>query len=507
MAIFDSILTWVMKKRIHDIELFMKYPIDVQNEVFGKLIHQAEKTEWGTKYDYKSIHSIREFQERVPISNYESMYPYIERLMRGENDLLWPGKLDWFAKSSGTTNAKSKFIPVSTEALEDCHYKGGKDMLSIYVNNYPAHNIFAGKTLSIGGSHQINPLNKKTRYGDVSAVIMQNMPIWAHILRTPSLKTCLMDSWEEKLAAMLEETVDENVTSMAGVPTWTLILLQNILEKTNKTNLLEVWPNLELFAHGAVSFTPYREIFQNLIPSPKMNYLELYSASEGFFGIQDDPSRKGELLLMLDYGVFYEFIPMDIFHDQDRTAITLEQVQLGINYAMVISTNAGLWRYIIGDTVKFTSLSPFRIKITGRTKHFINAFGEELMIENAEHALAEAAKQTNAIVQDYTGAPYYFEGKSNGGHEWLIEFEKAPSDFDKFQLVFDQELKKVNSDYEAKRQKDIALRFPIIQAVPPGTFYKWMAQRGKLGGQNKVPRMSNSRKYIDDIKEMLEKSH
>ena len=503
MAIFDSILTWVMKKRIHEVELFMKYPIDVQQEVFQSLIQRSEKTEWGEKYDYKSISSIKDFQERVPISNYESMYPYIERLMKGENNLLWPGKLKWFSKSSGTTNAKSKFIPVSSEALEDCHYKGGKDMLSIYVNNYPSNNIFAGKTLSIGGSHEINPLNKKTRYGDVSAVIMQNMPIWAHILRTPSLKTCLMENWEDKLAAILKETVDENVTSMAGVPTWTLILLQNIVKKAGKENLLEVWPNLELFAHGAVAFKPYRDLFKQLIPSSQMNYLELYSASEGFFGIQDDPTKLDELLLMLDYGVFYEFIPMDQFYNENRQAIDLSEVELDKNYAMVISTNAGLWRYIIGDTVRFTSLSPYRIKITGRTKHFINAFGEELMIDNAEHALTIASKVTGATIKNYTGAPYYFEGNSNGGHEWLIEFQNEPNDFDRFKIIFDEEMKKVNSDYEAKRQNDIALRFPIVHSISKGSFYAWMQSRGKLGGQNKVPRMSNSREYIDEIKKQI----
>lgn len=505
MAIFDSIMNWVMKKRIHEVELFMKYPIDVQRDLFETLITTAERTEWGEKYDYKSIRSVKDFQERVPISNYETMYPNIERLMKGENNILWPGKIKWFAKSSGTTNAKSKFIPVSNEALEDCHYKGGKDMLSIYVNNYPGENIFAGKTLSIGGSHEINPLNKKTRYGDVSAVIMQNMPIWAHILRTPSLKTCLMEKWEDKLVAMVEETMDENVTSMAGVPTWTLVLLQKILEKAGKDHMLEVWPNLELFAHGAVAFKPYRDIFKKLIPSDKMNYLELYSASEGFFGIQDDPQLLDELLLMLDYGVFYEFIPMSEFHEEGRKAIALEEVELDTNYAIVISTNAGLWRYIIGDTVKFTSLSPYRIKITGRTKHFINAFGEELMIENAEHALTQASQVTGATILNYTGAPFYMEGGSSGGHEWVIEFEDTPDNFDKFKRVFDQELKRVNSDYEAKRQNDIALRFPIIHNAPHGTFEKWMKKRGKLGGQNKVPRMANTRDYLDSVLNLLKK--
>lgn len=500
--IFKSIMNWAMKKRIHQIELFQKYPHDVQNEWLFKLLDTAKNTEWGKRYDFSSVNSRQTFQERIPLTTYEELFPDIDRLMKGEGNILWPSKVEWFAKSSGTTNAKSKFIPVSSEALEDCHFKGGKDMLSIYVNNYPMRDLFDGKGLSIGGSHGSFPENRKVQFGDVSAVIMANLPIWAQFMRTPSLKVALMEEWEAKIAKMIEETEGENVTSLSGVPTWTLVLIQKILEKHGKKNLLEIWPNLELFAHGAVSFDPYRELFKELIPSSSMNYLEIYNASEGFFGIQDEPD-KHEMLLMLDYGIYYEFIPMDEIDEENPTVLTLDQVELNHNYAMVITTNAGLWRYKIGDTVRFTSVDPYRIRITGRTKHFINAFGEELIIENAEDAIRYACHHTDSVITNFTAAPIYFEGKSRGGHQWLIEFEKPPKDLEYFNYALDKRLKEVNSDYEAKRYKDIALQAPEIRALPKGTFYKWMERRGKLGGQNKVPRLSNSREYVDDLLEML----
>lgn len=488
-----------MKKRIHDIDLFRKYPHEVQLELFQGLISTAKNTEWGKKYGYSDTLSAREFQERVPISTYEDLYPYFERVMKGEQNLLWPGKIDWFAKSSGTTNARSKFIPVSPESLEDCHYKGGKDMLSIYVNLYPDTKLFTGKGLSIGGSHQPSELNAKVSCGDVSAVIMQNLPIWAEAIRTPPLKIALMDKWEEKIEKMVEVTVPENVTSMSGVPTWTYVLLKRILEVTGKNNIMEVWPNLELFTHGAVAFGPYRQLFRDIIPSEKMNYLEVYNASEGFFGIQDQAGTEDEMLLMLDYGVYYEFIPMDQFEEEQPKTLTLDEVELNKNYALVISTNAGLWRYKIGDTVRFTSINPYRIKISGRTKHFINAFGEEVIVENAEEAITKACQATGAIISNFTAAPIYLESDKRGGHEWLIEFEKQPSSLQTFTEVLDETLRNVNSDYDAKRQNDIALQQPLVHAAPEGTFLNWLRYKGKLGGQHKVPRLSNTREHLEEI--------
>lgn len=504
MELLNSILTWVMKKRIHQIELFMKYPFDVQEEVFRNLIVAAQNTVWGRQYGYSDIKSVDEFRQRVPVSSYEQLFPYIDRTIKGEHNLLWPSEIKWFAKSSGTTNARSKFIPVSFEALNDCHYKGGKDMLSIFVNNNPETKIFAGKSLAIGGSHQVNSFNDNSSsfYGDVSAVIMKNLPFWAQIIRTPSLEIALMDNWEEKLEKIAESTINENVTNIAGVPTWTLVLLKRILEITGKKSIMEVWPNLELFVHGAVSFTPYREEFKRLIPAGTMKYLETYNASEGFFGIQDT-SDSDDMLLMLDYGIFYEFIPMEDFESENPKTLLLSEVEVGKNYAMVISTNGGLWRYKIGDTVKFTTISPFRIKISGRTKHYINAFGEEVIIENAETALTKACQETGAIVVNFTAAPVYMAEGKRGGHEWIIEFSNPPADLNNFIEVLDSTLREVNSDYDAKRHKDLALVAPIIHAVAEGTFYNWMKRRGKLGGQNKVPRLSNTREYVDDILEMV----
>ncbi len=505
MKIINSILTWVMRKRIHQIDLFIKYPHDVQEELFLKLIHSGKDTEFGRKYHFSDINTFDRFKEQVPIHSYEAFFPYIERLMKGEQNVLWPTEVKWFAKSSGTTNARSKFIPVSQEALEDCHFKGGKDLISIYVNNYPETMMFQGKGLAIGGSHQINEYdpNANSYYGDVSAVIMQNLPLWAQFIRTPKLDIALMDKWEEKINEMARLTADENVTNISGVPTWTMLLLKKILEIKQKDNILEVWPNLEAFFHGAVAFGPYRSLFKELAPSSTMRYCETYNASEGFFGIQDQKDSN-ELLLMLDYGIFYEFIPLEKLDREHPTTINLGEVELGKNYAMIISTNAGLWRYDIGDTVKFTSISPYRIKITGRTKHFINAFGEELIIENAETAITKACTATGAIMVNFTAAPIYFEKGKRGGHEWVVEFAQQPDSLHRFTQVLDETLREINSDYDAKRYKDIALQLPIVHNVDEGTFYRWMKKRDKLGGQNKVPRLSNDREHLDDILQMID---
>ncbi|MCE2994977.1 MAG: GH3 auxin-responsive promoter family protein [Cyclobacteriaceae bacterium] len=504
MQILNSILAWVMKKRIHQMELFMKYPYEVQDEVLKKLIGAARYTEFGQRYAFDDLINYEDFKKRIPVHTYEQLFPYIERLMRGEQNILWPSEVKWFAKSSGTTNARSKFIPVTSEALEDCHFKGGKDLYSIFINNYPDTKIFSGKGLGVGGSYRVNEYDptSSSHYGDVSAVIMQNLPPWAEFIRTPSLEVALMDNWEEKIEKLARETARVDVTQIAGVPTWTVLLLQHIVELEKKNSILDVWPNLEVFFHGAVAFKPYKNLFKSLIPSDRMKYWETYNASEGFFGIQDQKDSE-DLLLMLDYGVFYEFIPMEELDKEYPDAIALQDVELGKNYAMVITTNAGLWRYNIGDTIKFTSKSPYRIRISGRTKHFINAFGEEVIIENAETAITAACEQTGAVIDNFTAAPIYLEKSKRGGHEWIIEFKILPSDLSTFSHILDTTLRKVNSDYDAKRAHDIALVAPKLHSVARGTFYNWMKRRGKLGGQNKVPRLSNTREFIDEILAMI----
>ena len=507
MGLINSILTWVMQKRIHQIELFKKYPHEVQEELFKKLIQTARQTEFGSRYDFSSIHSYETFRERIPIHTYEKTFPYIDRLMKGEQNILWPSEIKWFSKSSGTTNARSKFIPVSQEALDDCHFKGGKDLLSIYVNNFPDTKLFDGKGLAVGGSHQINELDPSASsyYGDVSAVIMQNLPPWAQFIRTPSLETALMGNWEEKIEKLARETIKENVTNIAGVPTWTVLLIQRVTDMAGKKNILEVWPNLEAFFHGAVAFAPYRSLFKSIIPSDRMHYWETYNASEGFFGIQDQTNSE-ELLLMLDYGIYYEFIPMDELDKENPLAIPLSEIQLETNYAMVISTNSGLWRYNIGDTVKFTSKYPYRIKISGRTKHFMNAFGEEIIVENAEAAITRACEITGAVIDNFTAAPVYLKEGKKGRHEWIIEFKVPPADEAEFARILDETLREINSDYDAKRAQDLALIEPKVHSAGEGTFYNWMKKRGKLGGQNKVPRLANSREYVDDILKMMEEA-
>mgnify|MGYP002777098866 CR=1 FL=1 len=501
MGLINSVLKFLIEPRITEIHRFMNNPHEVQYIIFKDLIAQAKDTEWGTKYGYESELTIEKYQERVPISSYEQLYPYIERMLKGEQNVLWHSKIEWFSKSSGTTNDRSKYIPVSYEALDECHNKCGRDMISLYMNHFnPDTKVFDGKSLSIGGTHYPNPFNPDTRVGDVSAIFVQNLPVWAEYSRAPAKEIFLLPKWEEKIERMLETCVEENITSLSGVPTWMVVVLQKLLERTGKHNIHEIWPNLELFMHGAVSFVPYKEIFYKMCPN--IHYLELYNASEGFFGVQD---RKGadDMLLMLDHGVFYEFIPLEELGAENPKAITLEKVELHKNYAIVISTNAGLWRYLIGDTVRFTSLKPYRFKISGRTKHFINAFGEEVMVENADAAIAKACQETGATVKDYTAAPVYMSGSDKGGHEWLIEFEHQPTSLDIFTQILDTTLRQINSDYDAKRYQDIALQKPIVHSVKPDTFYNWLKSKNKLGGQHKVPRLANHREYIDEIKKTI----
>ncbi len=498
MSLIKSLIVWGNTKRLHQIDLFRRFPMEVQEETLFKLIDKAKNTHFGKKYGFGRFKSVADFQSKVPLCDYEQLKPYVDQLRKGEQNILWPGNVKWFAKSSGTTSDKSKFIPVSSDALEECHFRGGRDVLAIYTNQNPETEIFSGKGLTLGGSHQIDNFSNDSYYGDLSAILIENLPWWVDFIRTPSQQVALIPEWEEKLEKLTHEALKENVTSLAGVPSWNLVMIKHILSHTGKANLLEVWPNLELFTHGGVSFDPYREQFRKVIPSNKMNYLETYNASEGFFAIQDEPSAN-EMLLMLDYGIFYEFIPFEQILYPNPQVLTIADVELNKNYALVISTNSGLWRYIIGDTVKFTSRFPHRIKITGRTKHFINAFGEEIIIDNAEKALKIACEKTGALIREYTAAPIYMADNAKGAHEWLIEFENQPNDLDFFTTILDNALCALNSDYEAKRYKGITLSAPIIKIMKPGSFFEWMKERGKLGGQNKVPRLSNTREYVDAL--------
>ncbi len=482
-------------------ELFIKYPVDVQQELLYHLVALAKNTEFGKEHKFSKIKNYDDFVNVVPIQRYETIEPLIERCRKGEQNLFWPTKIKWFAKSSGTTNAKSKFIPVSNEALEECHFNAGKDMLGLYINNNEDTQLFTGKGLRLGGSSAIYEDND-TYFGDLSAIIIENMPFWADYSSAPKQEVALMSEWETKMEAIIDETIEENITSLAGVPSWMLVLLNKVLEKTGKDNILEVWPNLEVYFHGGVNFNPYREQFKKLLPKDSFRYYETYNASEGFFAIQDR-NNSHELLLMLDYGIFYEFIPMDQYKGENSIAIPLSEVKKGVNYAVVITTNGGLWRYLIGDTIKFTSTSPYRIKITGRTKHHINVFGEELIIENAEEALKSACEKTQSVIKEYTVAPIFMNGDKNGGHEWIIEFEKEPNDLSFFTEILDNALKNCNSDYEAKRYNNMTLSMPKVHQARTGLFYDWLKLKGKLGGQHKVPRLSNQRDFIEELNELL----
>ncbi len=498
--IVNSIASWFLKQRIHQIELFLKYPHEVQEEVLMNLIRLSENTTIGQQYDFESIKSYATFSERMPVSTYEELEPMIQKTRHGEQNVFWNTPIKWFAKSSGTTNAKSKFIPVSNEALEDCHYKGSKDLLCMYLNNNENSEMFLGKSLRLGGSKQIYEDNN-TYFGDLSAILIENMPIWAEFSSTPSNKVSLMHEWEEKLLAIINETKNENVTSFAGVPSWMLVLLNKVLTETGKDNLLELWPNLEVYFHGGVNFEPYREQYQKILPSANFKYYEIYNASEGFFAIQD-LNHSNDLLLMLDYGIFYEFIPMDTFGAENQKVIRLSEVELFKNYAIVITTNAGLWRYLIGDTVRFTSLNPYRIRVTGRTKHHINVFGEELMVENTDMAIAKTCQITESEVIDYTVAPIFMKVKEKGAHEWMIEFKKQPNDMAFFTKTLDETLQSLNSDYEAKRYNNMTLNPLVINVARPNLFYDWLKEQDKLGGQHKIPRLSNQRDYLEQLKNM-----
>lgn len=499
MSLTNSLGNWWIKKRLLHIEHFKKNPEEVQLKGLDYLIKTAQNTVFGKKYYFSSINSLREFKEQVPVSSYEDLLPFINRTLKGEQGVLWPSKIQNFAKSSGTTSTSSKILPVSQESINNCHFQGGRDMLALYVNNYEGSKIFSGKNLSIGGNQESSSFGNSGAFiGNISAIVMKNLPFWAQYKRTPGLDITMMDSWEEKIKRMCQETTLQNVTSMAGSPMWVFLLLQHIFYEKKAVCIQEIWPNLEVFFHGSVSLLPYRPLFDLIDRNRSMRYLEVYNATEGFFGLQDkanDPS----LLLMLDYNVFYEFIATEDFNSKDPKIYSLEEVELNRNYTLLISTNSGLWRYKLGDTIRFTELKPFRFIITGRTKHCLNLFGEDLFIEHAEIALDIACKQTGAITENYTAAPRYFKSKTKGCHEWVIEFAREPSNMKEFTGILDRELSIINADYKSKRKGNAAIEMPVVQRVAAGTFYNWLKYKDKLGGQHKIPRLSNSREFVEEL--------
>ena len=499
MAFINSILSLFTQKRLVQIEHFKNNPVKVQRDTLQELLAKAATTEYGRKYRFNTILTAEQYRERLPVIHYEEISNDIHRMMEGENNILWPEEVKWFAKSSGTTNAKSKFIPVSPTILEENHFRGGKDVIAIFNKLNPEAQVFSGKTLALGGSSEVSRSNNNCQFGDLSAILISNTPFWANMMKTPDSSIMLMSNWEEKIEKICETTVKEDVRCLAGVPSWFLTVINKILEKTGKENLHEVWPNLELFIHGGISFTPYREQYKRLLPHPKMKYMETYNASEGFFGLQDDPADPS-MLLMLDYGIYYEFMPMSEMGKQYPRTLLLEEVEPGVNYAMIITTSGGLWRYMIGDTISFTSTKPYKFRITGRTKLFINAFGEELIIDNATEALKHACEQTGANVFEFTAAPVFMDEGRKGAHEWLIEFDTPPDNPENFAEILDRELQKLNSDYEAKRL--LSLERLKLHIARPGLFNDWLKEKGKLGGQHKVPRLWNDRTHIDELLKM-----
>ena len=484
--------------RINRLDKLRKNPAEAQERILANLLKHGANTDYGRMYDLKATDDAVKFREKVPVSDYPSLQPFIDRMRAGEDHVLWDTPVRWFAKSSGTTAGKSKFIPVSRESLRECHFAGGKDVTLQYLLDNPESRLLLGKSLTLGGSRKIDELNAKVRSGDLSAVMIHNTPFYIELARTPSRKTALMPDFDLKTAAIAKQSINADVVSFAGVPSWNLVLMNRILEYGGKRDLLEIWPGLEVFFHGGVAFGPYVEQFRRIIPSETMRYMEIYNASEGFFAFQDD-AKDDAMLLHADNGIFFEFMPVAETGKPNPATYTLADVRTGVNYALVITTNAGLWRYLIGDTVKFTSLYPHKIKITGRIAHYINVFGEELIVENAENALKIACGATGAIVSEYTVAPVFMNEAAKGRHEWLIEFDRLPSDMKSFADVLDRAICSVNSDYEAKRFNDSTLSRLKLTALPQGSFLKWLESKGKVGGQNKIPRLNNSREYADQL--------
>ena len=485
--------------RNRKIDLYKKYPHDFQEKTLQYLLSKAKNTDFGILYNFNKLTSYNDFRDHLPIMSYDDLLPYVHKIRKGRRNVLWPGKVSFFAKSSGTTNQRSKYIPITKESLIDCHFKAGKDMLSLYCNNFIHNNIFNGKSLMLGGSIS---LNNKYKYidGDLSAILIKNFPYWVSLHRSPDLKTSLLQDWDKKIIETCNQSIKENITSITGVPSWTLVLMNKILDVTGARNIQEVWPNLELYMHGGVNFEPYRSQFENLFPSNHMNYLQGYIASEGFFAIQDLKSSD-DMLLMLDYGIFYEFIALDNFANESNDYLPLRDVELDEVYVIVISTNGGLWRYVIGDTIRFTCLDPYRIKVVGRTSSYINVFGEELMVENTDKALSECCIIHNCHVREYTVAPEYIDG-SAGKHKWLIEFDIMPDDINNFRVDLDLELQKLNSDYAAKRSGNHVISELKLDVLASGHFYRWLKKYRNVGVQNKIPRLSNDDKIYNQILEI-----
>ena len=496
-----SLLGGVFKSRQTHIEAYTHNSEEIQRRVMTHLVQQGQRTQYGKTWGMNNVRTYEDFANRMPVTTYEELKGPIDRMRHGEADVLWPGVVKWFAKSSGTTNDKSKFIPVSADGLKNIHYKGGKDAVALYLRNNPKSKLFDGRSLILGGSHSPNYNVANSIVGDLSAILIENINPLANLVRVPKKSIALMPDFEAKREAIARQTLHANITNISGVPSWMLSVLVRVLELSGKNTLAEVWPGLEVFFHGGIAFGPYREQYLHLVGSSQMQYMETYNASEGFFGLQDAPNDES-MLLMLDYDVFYEFIPMDEFGRDNATIVPLWGVVPGQNYAMVISTSCGLWRYIIGDTVMFTSTQPYKFKITGRTKYFINAFGEELIMDNAEQGLAYACKTTGAEVLEYTAAPVFMDAEAKCRHQWLIEFSRQPSSLDAFAKALDQRLQQLNSDYEAKRHKDITLQQLEVVVARPNLFNDWLKSKGKLGGQHKVPRLGNSRKNIDELLQM-----
>lgn len=479
------------------VDKFLNNPIGTQQKTFYYLLEHGKKTMFGQEKRFDSIRTVSDFQAKVPVATYEDLRPYLDKiLVEKKQDVLWDSPVKWFAMSSGTTEDKSKYIPVTQESLKNCHYRCGYHMLGMYALHHPDTAFSLGKTLVLGGSQQVNAIGKGVYTGDISAILMKNLPYLAKKVRTPE-SIALLPDWEEKLQKLTDYAVNADIRAFVGVPSWILVLLKKIVEDTGKA-LPELWPNLEVFFHGGVSFIPFQEQYEKLIPTSKMRYWETYNASEGFFGVQFTPKSK-DMLLLLDNEIYYEFLPAGEWDKENPKTLTLSEVEVGKQYALIITTSGGLWRYKIGDTIEFTSTNPYLFKITGRTKQFINAFGEELVVDNADRALDMACRETGAKITEYTAAPVYFGDDNNGAHEWLIEFETKPSDMNKFVKLLDENLKKLNSDYEAKRAYNLSLGLPIVKVMDENTFYNWMKYRDKSGGQNKVPKLSNDRKHVESI--------
>ena len=492
-------------KRQKELDRYNNEAEALQQKVLRHLLKRGTETEYGRNHLFSTMHSYEDFVRQVPLNTYEELKGDIDRMRHGEKNILWPGQVRWYAKSSGTTNDKSKFIPVSPAGLHDLHYAGGVDSVALYLKNNPKSRMFDGKGLILGGSHAPNYNVSDSLVGDLSAILIENINPLVNLIRVPKKSTALLSDFEVKRERIARETLNKNITNLSGVPSWMLSVLTRVMELSGKVHLEEVWPNIEVFFHGGVAFTPYRPQYKELITSDRMHYMETYNASEGFFGVQSDLSDPA-MMLMIDYGVFYEFIPMDEFGTDNPTVVPLAGVKTGVNYAMVISTTCGLWRYILGDTVRFTQTDPYKFVITGRTKHFINAFGEELVVDNAEQGLAYACKTTGAEVSEYTAAPVFMDGNAKCRHQWLIEFSRMPQDMDEFVKALDMKLQNINSDYEAKRFKDITLQQLEVVVARKGLFNDWLKKKGKLGGQHKVPRLGNDRKIIDELLEMNQKT-